>query len=112
LLQHYVTVVVILGLLETATWYFDYRNFNLTGTRPIGPVIAGVLLSSVKRTLSRLLVLIVCMGYGVMKPTLGSDQRNKVVVLGFVYFVFSSVYDVMSSYSQVSPCVPLFFQQL
>eukprot|EP00299_Pterocystis_sp_00344_P008120 c2948_g1_i1.p1 GENE.c2948_g1_i1~~c2948_g1_i1.p1 ORF type:complete len:498 (-),score=90.91 c2948_g1_i1:70-1524(-) len=101
-LQHYVSVVIMLGLLETMTWYVDYRNFNLTGSRAIGPVIAGVLLSNVKRTLSRLLVLIVCMGYGVMKPSLGSDQRNKVIALGVVYFVFSSVYDVMSSYSQMT----------
>lgn len=101
-LQHYVTAVIFLGLLEVATWYFDYRNFNITGYRPIGPVIAGVLLSSVKRTVSRLLVLIVCMGYGVMKPSLGTDQKNKVIVLGFVYFIFSSVYDVMSSYSQMT----------
>jgi len=101
-LQHYVTVVIVLGLLEAATWYFDYQNFNTTGKRPIGPVIIGVLLSSVKRTLSRLLVLIVCMGYGVMKPALESDQKAKVIVLGVVYFFFSSVYDVMSSYSQMT----------
>jgi len=101
-LQHYVTAVIVLGLLESATWYFDYRNFNMTGTRPIGPVIVGVVLSSIKRTLSRLLVLVVCMGYGVMKPSLGNDQKNKVILLGIVYFIFSSIYDVMSSYSQMT----------
>eukprot|EP00301_Raphidiophrys_heterophryoidea_P010098 c15141_g1_i1.p1 GENE.c15141_g1_i1~~c15141_g1_i1.p1 ORF type:complete len:507 (+),score=100.24 c15141_g1_i1:51-1523(+) len=101
-LQHYVSIVIVLGLLETAVWYFDYVSFNDKGTRAIGPVVVGVVLSSVKRTLSRLLVLIVCMGYGVMKPTLTQDQKNKVALLGFVYFVFSSVYDVMSSYSQMT----------
>jgi len=101
-LQHYVTVVIFLGLFETLTWYFDYRNFNQSGTRPVGPVIVGVLLSSFKRTLSRLLVLIVCMGYGVMKPALSTDQRRKVITLGVVYFGFSSIYDIMSSYSQMT----------
>lgn len=101
-LQHYVSIVILLGLFETLTWYFDYRNFNNSGTRPVGPVIIGVLLSSFKRTLSRLLVLIVCMGYGVMKPSLATDQRRKVITLGVVYFGFSSIYDVMSSYSQMT----------
>lgn len=101
-LQHHVTFVIILGLLETTIWYHDYTSFNSTGSRRVGPVIGGVLLSSVKRTLSRLLVLIVCMGYGVMKPALSSSQRTKVICLGLVYFVFSSVYDIISSYSQMT----------
>ena len=38
------------------------------------PSIMGILIDTVKRTLSRLLVLVVSMGYGVAKPTLGEDE--------------------------------------
>ena len=38
----------------------------------MAPVVLGVLLSTVKKTVSRLLVLVVCLGYGVVRPTLGN----------------------------------------
>eukprot|EP00298_Acanthocystis_sp_HF-20_P018593 c21992_g2_i1.p1 GENE.c21992_g2_i1~~c21992_g2_i1.p1 ORF type:complete len:491 (-),score=165.17 c21992_g2_i1:156-1595(-) len=101
-LQHYVSIVIVLGFLESATWYLDYQKFNESGKRAIGPVVAAVILSSVKRTLSRLLVLIVCMGYGVMKPALTATEKQKVICLGVVYFIFSTISDVMSSYSQMT----------
>jgi hypothetical protein len=65
LLQHCVTAVIVLGLFETFSWYFDYYHANSTGERPLAPIVLSVLLSCLKRTLSRLLVLVVCMGYGV-----------------------------------------------
>eukprot|EP00299_Pterocystis_sp_00344_P008783 c3466_g1_i1.p1 GENE.c3466_g1_i1~~c3466_g1_i1.p1 ORF type:complete len:485 (-),score=106.83 c3466_g1_i1:92-1546(-) len=101
-LQHYVSVVIALGLIESITWYFDYQLFNNTGLRAVGPVLFAMLLSNIKRTLSRLLVLIVCMGYGVMKPSLGFDQRNKVIALGLIYAISSSIHDVMSAHSQMT----------
>ena len=38
----------------------------------MAPVVLGVLLSTVKKTVSRLLVLVVCLGYGVVRPTPGN----------------------------------------
>eukprot|EP00300_Choanocystis_sp_HF-7_P029852 c3770_g1_i1.p1 GENE.c3770_g1_i1~~c3770_g1_i1.p1 ORF type:complete len:322 (+),score=71.21 c3770_g1_i1:612-1577(+) len=101
-LHHYVTFAICLGILETVTWYFDYRNFNETGLRPITPVIAGVVISSFKRTLSRILVLVVCMGYGIMKANLTTWQWRKIGLLGVVSFTFSSIHDVVLSYGQMT----------
>ncbi|PPD80762.1 hypothetical protein GOBAR_DD22303 [Gossypium barbadense] len=35
-LQNFITLVITLGMLEMALWYFDYAEFNGSGTRPIG----------------------------------------------------------------------------
>ena len=100
-LQSCISAVLFLGMVETATWYFDYVSFNAGGTRGVAPVVLGVLLSTVKKTVSRLLVLVVCLGYGVVRPTLGS-VAHRVMALGVVYFCFSAALDVASNVSQLS----------
>jgi len=104
-LQSYIGGVILLGIIESATWYLDYRAFNSGGSRGVAPVVVGVLISTVKKTVSRLLVLAVCLGYGVVRPTLGSTAY-KVLTLGVVYFVFSAVLDVASNVSQISEVSP------
>ena len=48
------------------------------------------------KTVSRSLVLVVSMGYGVVRPTLGGLTR-KVVSLSAAYFVATSTLDVMTN---------------
>ncbi|KAL0354454.1 UNVERIFIED_CONTAM: Transmembrane protein 87B [Sesamum radiatum] len=67
-LQNSITLVITLGMFEMAFWYYDYAEFNETGTRPTGITVT---FGTVKRTVSRLIILIVSMGYGVVRPTLG-----------------------------------------
>eukprot|EP00898_Chlorokybus_atmophyticus_P006929 jgi/Chlat1/7237/Chrsp58S00882 len=94
MLQNCITVVISLGMIEMATWYFDYVNFNKSGFRPKGTTIVAVLLGSLRKTLARMLLLVVSMGYGVVRPTLGG-LKAKVVSLGVGYFVATCLYDVM-----------------
>ena len=76
-LQHWITAVVALGMMEMSTWYFDYVNFNATGFRPYITTLYAVFLGCVRKTISRVLVLVVSMGFGVVLPYLGAIQ-NKV----------------------------------
>ncbi|CAI6011774.1 unnamed protein product [Closterium sp. NIES-65] len=70
-LQNCITAVIALSMLEMATWYFDYVNFNAGGFRPYGTTIWAATLGALRKAVSRVLVLIVAMGYGVVRPTLG-----------------------------------------
>lgn len=56
--------------------YFDYVNFNTTGFRPYVTTVYAVILGCLRKTLSRILVLIVSMGFGVILPYLGAIQRK------------------------------------
>ncbi len=56
--------------------YFDYVNFNATGYRPLITTLYAVVLGCLRKTFSRLLVLIVAMGYGVVLPYLGAVQKK------------------------------------
>jgi len=92
-LQHCITVVVTLGLLEMVLWYLEYANFNSTGVRPVILTSWVVTLGAVRRTLSRLLILSISMGYGVVRPTLGG-LTSKVLVLGITYFLATELLNI------------------
>jgi hypothetical protein len=88
-IQNWIAGVVFLGMAESATVYFENLAYNADGLEDDGVVVFSTLLSAFKLTVSRVLVLVVAMGYGVVKPTLGTT-RYKVTLLGVIYFVFGA----------------------
>lgn len=92
-LQYCITGVIALGLLEVMFWYFDYAYFNNTGARPVGLTTWVVTIGATRRTVSRLLILSISMGYGVVRPTLGG-LTTKVLLLGITYFVASILLNI------------------
>ncbi|XP_062003817.1 uncharacterized protein LOC133721266 [Rosa rugosa] len=100
-LHYHITAVIALGMCEMAVWYFEYVNFNSTGTRPMGITLWAVTFRSVKKTLSRLLLLVVSMGFGVVKPTLGGITP-KVFLLGVVYFMASEALELIENLGNIN----------
>ncbi|XP_020411602.1 transmembrane protein 87B isoform X2 [Prunus persica] len=92
-LQHCITLVIALGLFEMILWYVDYVNFNNTGMRPIVVTTLVVTVGAVRKTVSRLLILIVSMGYGVVRPTLGG-LTSKVLLLGTTFFLATELLNI------------------
>ncbi|XP_058108659.1 uncharacterized protein C26H5.07c-like isoform X2 [Magnolia sinica] len=95
-LQNCITLVIALGMFETALWYFEYAQFNKTGERLIGITIWAVTFGNVKRTVSRMIILLVSMGYGVVRPTLGG-LTSKVIMLGTTFFLASEVLEMVEN---------------
>jgi len=98
-LQMCIAGVMALGMMECVIWYFDFYFENLSGSASPLPRVLGVLVSTSKRTVSRLLVLIVSLGYGVVKANLGTTQQ-KVLLLGGCYFLFSFVFELTEQFER------------
>ncbi|CAL6317453.1 unnamed protein product [Bathycoccus prasinos] len=95
-IHHSMTFVVSLGMIETCVWYYDYSNFNTTGFRPYFVTIFAVVVSAARKAVSRALVLVASMGYGVVRPTLGGFAP-KVLALSGAYFIASATLDVVAN---------------
>ncbi|XP_032956755.1 transmembrane protein 87B isoform X2 [Rhinolophus ferrumequinum] len=93
-IQFWIAAVIFLGMLEKAVFYTEYQNINSTGLSTQGLLIFAELTSAVKRTLARLLVIVVSLGYGIVKPRLGTVM-HRVIGLGLLYFIFAAVEGVM-----------------
>ncbi|XP_016400387.1 transmembrane protein 87A-like [Sinocyclocheilus rhinocerous] len=81
------------GYLSVTEW--PLMILNLFAFFPAqGLLIFAELISALKRTLARLLVIIVSLGYGIVKPRLGTVM-HRVVGLGVLYFAFAAIEGVL-----------------
>uniref|UniRef100_A0A3P9H074 Transmembrane protein 87B n=1 Tax=Oryzias latipes TaxID=8090 RepID=A0A3P9H074_ORYLA len=93
-IQFWIAGVIFLGMVEMAVFCAEYENTNVVGSASPGLLIFAELVSALKRTLARLLVIIVSLGYGIIKPRLGTVM-HRVVGLGVLYFGFACVEGVL-----------------
>ncbi|KAF6723716.1 Transmembrane protein 87A [Oryzias melastigma] len=93
-IQFWIAGVIFLGMVEMAVFCAEYENTNTVGWASPGLLIFAELVSALKRTLARLLVIIVSLGYGIIKPRLGTVM-HRVVGLGVLYFGFACVEGVL-----------------
>uniref|UniRef100_A0A453B3V2 GOST seven transmembrane domain-containing protein n=5 Tax=Triticinae TaxID=1648030 RepID=A0A453B3V2_AEGTS len=103
-LQNFVTVVIALGMVEVTTWYLDLAEFSESGVRPAGTTFWAATSGAVRRTVSRVLVLLVAKGYGVVRPTLGggASAGARVAGLGAAFFAASEALEVSEHVGAVS----------
>ena len=98
-LQFWIGAVILLGELEMAVSYGDLYYLNDVGLRSQSLMVSSKIIYSAKNTLARLLVLIVSMGYGVVRPRLGGALKQ-IVAIGAAYFFLSTAYGVMHAFGQ------------
>ncbi|KAL6709164.1 Membrane protein ptm1 [Coniothyrium glycines] len=95
--QNYITAILVFLVVEMLmTWgYYDYQNRhgNNVGAKALMIVVA--VLNAFRNSFSFFLLLIVCMGYGVVKPSLGKTMTI-VRWLAVAHFVFGVIYAVAS----------------
>ncbi|XP_041353605.1 transmembrane protein 87A-like [Gigantopelta aegis] len=88
--QFWVGGVIVLGMLEKAVFFAEYKNIAETGKSVRGAFILAELVSAMKRTLARMLVIVVSLGFGIVKPRLG-QTFHKVLCVGVAFFVLASL---------------------
>ncbi|KAF5300025.1 hypothetical protein FQR65_LT09282 [Abscondita terminalis] len=87
--QFWIGGVILLGMLEKATFYAEFQSINNSGVRVQGAMIFAEWVSCAKRTLARMLVIIVSLGFGIVKPRLGA-ALHRVIGVGVLYFLLAS----------------------
>uniref|UniRef100_A0A1B6GQR7 Transmembrane protein 87A n=3 Tax=Cuerna arida TaxID=1464854 RepID=A0A1B6GQR7_9HEMI len=88
-IQFWIGGVILLGMLEKAMFYAEYQNINTTGVSSSRAVLLAELVSCGKRTLARMLVIIVSLGFGIVKPRLG-PMLHRTVATGILYFLLAA----------------------
>ncbi|CAD0105927.1 unnamed protein product [Aureobasidium uvarum] len=95
--QNYITAILVFLVIEIfMTWlFYDFQNRHGLSTGAKALLIVVSVLSAGRNSFSFFLLLIVCMGYGVVKPSLG---RTMIWVrwLAITHFIFGVVYVIAS----------------
>jgi Lung seven transmembrane receptor len=95
--QNYITATIIFLIVEQLmTWgFYDYQNRNGNNALNKALMVLVAILNAGRNSLSFFLLLIVCMGYGVVKPSLGKTMIY-VRFLAIAHFFFGVIYAVAS----------------
>jgi len=91
-------LVIIVGMIECMSWFLVYLNSNRTGELTCCPVTKDARISLVlkvfKTAVSRVLLLVVSLGYGITTPKLSYSVACGVAVLALVYTGSSLIFEV------------------
>ena len=96
--QKFISIVMGLGLLHSTLQYLDYQIWNESNNRSMFLLYFHILLGSVTITLGYSLLILVCWGYGIVKPTLGI-MKYKVLAFSVLFFICNTIKDI---YKQAS----------
>ncbi|CAG8557665.1 25716_t:CDS:2, partial [Racocetra persica] len=89
--QNYISSVILFLMLEMAFNWGYWENYNNFGVSSTFLLCLVVVLNAGRNSISFFMLLIVCMGYGVVKPTLGNTM-NKCRALAAAHFIFGVIY--------------------
>ena len=97
--QLWIALVIFLGVLEEAFFVAMYSTVNQTGVHAENRLlyIIAELISSGKKSLAIMLLIIVSLGYETVKPSL-DGQMNKGIAIGAIYGVFSFLSGITHAY--------------
>lgn len=88
----------LFALAEATLWYATYQSLNLTGEPyccPFPPTVVGSLVLQIfRQTFARTLLLVVCLGYGIVRPKLMSAEWTAITIVSVLYFVTATVAQV------------------
>lgn len=100
-LHRHICLVIAFSLCELAFLYFDFAYLDSAGTRPMNVTVWAITLSSVRKALSRLLLLFITSGYWIVKPT-HSGITLRMILLGFLCFVISESLGLAKHFGYIS----------
>lgn len=93
-IEKWILTTILLGTAEMVFRTLDYMFWNHAGYRPMALVYLGILMGVLKRGIMRCLAVMVSLGWGVVRDSLGPTMRM-VIVLGATYIGVSAARDLM-----------------
>ena len=117
-LQLWITLVLALGMIESFILFAYYLSYNDTGIAPLSLSTIGTVFGIGKRSISRIVITFVSLGYGIVRVTIGDDMK-KVLYLGlfivyqhcviclFTYLPLGSSYGILSIIYYIGNNIPV-----
>lgn len=89
-IHYYFCCLLIVACLECAVTYLEYDVYNSSGKRLLPLTVTSVFFTAFRETLSRLLCLLISLGYGIVMNIL-NRYTTKIGLLSFLFFIACSI---------------------
>ncbi|PVU97686.1 hypothetical protein BB561_000403 [Smittium simulii] len=90
-LQHYIWVLIAIMVTNMGLSSMYWEHYNKTGVVDLPLTIVMVFFYAARNSLSFFLLLVVSLGWGIVRPSLGSTMKRCVILL-IVHFISGCVY--------------------
>lgn len=100
--QQFITFILVWSIAENAMQFLDYSIANKTGVRNIYVVISAIVLTTLRLTVSRILVVMVALGYASTSRALAASSIWKMALLGILYFAAETALELVERQAAVS----------
>jgi len=90
-MQHCITLITVLGYVESFLWWVVYNDWNAAGHRGRFFFATSIIMSALKSILSLVLVVMACHGWGVTLPYLNKAVSQRLVMISIFYFPLCSM---------------------
>jgi hypothetical protein len=97
-IEKWILMTIILGTAELTIRTIDYHVWNAAGVRENFLSYLGILMGNMKHGISRCLIVMVSLGWGVVRDSLGSTMP-KIVILGSIYVGIAAARDLMIDFA-------------
>ncbi|CAF3406268.1 unnamed protein product [Rotaria sp. Silwood2] len=81
---------ILIGLIEKLEIYAEYDTINRYGYKVHFDIVTAEIVSCLKRTVLRMLFIIVALGYDIVRKHLG-QLKQKLIATGILYFVLATI---------------------
>jgi hypothetical protein len=98
-IEKWIIGTIFIGLVELCLRTADYVLWNETGYQNLAVAVAGILFGIVKHAVSRCLVLMVSLGWGVVTDSLNRITLTLIIILGIAYAVVGAIVDISLIYA-------------
>ena len=89
-IHNYFCCLLVITCVECAITYLEYDIFNNSGTRVLPLTVFSVFFSAFRETLSRLICLLISLGYGIVMNVL-NRYITKIGLLSFLFFIACAI---------------------
>eukprot|EP01080_Neovahlkampfia_damariscottae_P001953 gene1953-1461_t len=93
-LQNWITIVLMLNIFQVSFIFFDYFLTNWLGYHSSLIILISVVLTMIKKCLSRILVLLVAMGMSTVFSDITTNKKYMITIYSFTYFIGYSIYEI------------------
>jgi hypothetical protein len=88
-LHYAILSVLVIATAESLSWFLAFSHMNTRGTPYCCPfpavVVSAMVFELVQKTVSRALLLLICLGYGIARPSLHKGEWLSLLTLSLLY---------------------------
>ena len=89
--QFWIGAVIGLGMIENVLFFIEYNAVNMNGREHLTILTTAEFISAARSTLTRLLIVVISLGVGVVQPRLSRRQLAWIIGIGLVDFTAALV---------------------